>query len=148
MVILKVCLHSELPNYLLVCSGLSPMFNIYDGGFSISQSRPRIPSFLKDLSTIPGKWIDEWYSSQISFTVCQEYMISNINEFLRDMQTMSVLMFQGTSWINSRTCMKLFDFVLKISENTQIWNKILFLFCDSKAKKNAHIFPILWLILW
>lgn len=61
-------------------------------------------------------------------------MVSNINKFLRGIQTMDVLMFQGTSWINSRTYMKLFNFILKISENSQTWNKILFLFCDPKIK--------------
>lgn len=59
---------------------------------------------------------------------------SNTNEFLRDVQTMDVLMLQGTSWINSRICMKLFDFLLKINESTEIWNRILFLFCDPNVK--------------
>ena len=59
---------------------------------------------------------------------------SNINEFLRDGQTMDVLMWQGTSRINSRICMKLFNFLSKTNESTEIWNRILFLFCDLKIK--------------
>lgn len=59
---------------------------------------------------------------------------SNINEFLRDAQTMDVPMLQGTSWIKSRICMKLFDFLLKLNESTEIWNRILFLFCDPDVK--------------
>lgn len=59
---------------------------------------------------------------------------SNINEFLRDAQTMDVPMLQGTSWINSRICMKIFDFLLKLNESTEIWNRIVFLFCDPKVK--------------
>lgn len=59
---------------------------------------------------------------------------SNINEFLRDAHTMDVPMLQGTSWINSRICMKLFDFLLKLNESTEIWNRIPFLFCDPEVK--------------